>query len=249
MNKLVLRYLIYFGVFVCFVQIVECPQVHNLFSKIGIEIDFSPLGQYASLFLSAVLIDVTYRIGIRQTEIQKKQLELQRHQIDVEEYQLYRKLYRVLRVVKDTPHHLLYRIYHYLEDDFSHEYFPQYWNDEEEKLSKISSEYDECIIDLDLMLGKQHVIPKTYLIKLYECEGIILEMKELATSSLLSYNIESDEEYFKMSDNDRIEVIIKCIPGERRERFKKQLNNLLAPIKDQEFIDTIENKYRIRKDK
>ena len=248
MNKLLLRYIIYFGIFICFIQIVECQQIQNLFIKIGLSVDFSPLGEYAPLFLSMLLIDVTYRIGIKQTEIQNKQLELQKHQIDVEEYQLYRKLYRVLRVVKDTPHHLLYRIYHYLEDDFSHKYFPQYWNDEEEKLSKISSEYDECIIDLDLMLGKRHIIPKIYLVKLYECKDIISTMKELATSSLLSYNIESDEEYFKMSDNDMIEVIIKCIPDERRERFKKELNNLLAPIKDNEFIETIENKYRLRKD-
>jgi hypothetical protein len=249
MNQTVQRYLIYFCVFICFVQIVECPQVHNLFSKIGIEIDFSPLGQYASLFLSAVLIDVTYRIGVKQTEIQNKQLEIQKHQIDVAEYQLYRNLYRVIRDIKTVPNHLLYSIYSYLESDFSHKYMQGFWDDEEKKLSKLHKEYDECVVDLDLILGKRHVTSKTYLIKLYECEGIISEMKQLATSSLLSYNIESDEEYFKMSDNDRIEVIIKCIPGERRERFKKELNNLLAPIKDQEFIDTIENKYRIRKDK
>lgn len=249
MNKLVLRYLIYFGVFVCFVQIIECQQIQNLFVKIGLSADFSPLGEYAPLFLSMLLIDVTYRIGIKQTEIQNKQLELQKHQIDVEEYQLYRNLYRVIGDIKTMPNHLLYSIYSYLESDFFHKYLQGFWDDEEKKLFKLHKEYDECVVDLDLILGKQHVIPKIYLVKLYACEGVISEMKELATSSLLSYNIESDEEYFKMSDNDRIEVIIKCIPGERRERFKKELNNLLAPIKDQEFIDTIENKYRIKKDK
>ena len=248
MNKLVLRYLIYFGVFVCFVQIVECPQVHNLFSKIGIEIDFSHLGEYAPLFLSMLLIDVTYRIGIKQTEIQNKQLELQKHQIDVEEYQLYRKLYRVLRVVKDTPHHLLYLIYHYLEDDFSHEHFPQYWNDEEENLSKISSEYDECIIDLDLMLGKQNVIPKIYLLKLYACKDIISTMKELAASNLLKYGLKSDKDYYKLSDNEKIETITESIPENYKKHFKADLNYLLEPIKDSEFIETIENKYRLRKD-
>lgn len=248
MNKTIQRYLIYFCVFICFVQIVECPQVHNLFSKIGIEIDFSPLGQYASLFLSAVLIDVTYRIGIRQTEIQNKQLEIQRHQIDVAEYQLYRKLYRVLRDVKDTPHHLLYRIYSYLEDDFSHEYLPQYWNDEEKKLSKISSEYDECIIDLDLMLGKQHVTPKIYLLKLYACKDIISTMKKLAASNLLKYGIKCDKDYYKLSDNEKIEIITEFIPEKYKKHFKADLNYLLEPIKDNEFIETIENKYRLRKD-
>lgn len=138
MNKLVLRYLIYFGVFVCFVQIVECPQAHNLFSKIGIEIDFSPLGTYAPLFLSMLLIDVTYRIGIKQTEIQNKQLELQKHQIDVEEYQLYRNLYRVIGDIKTMPNHLLYSIYSYLESDFFHKYLQGFWDDEEKKTIQTS---------------------------------------------------------------------------------------------------------------
>ena len=246
MNKLVLRYLIYFGVFVCFVQIIECQQIQNLFAKIGLSVDFSPLGEYAPLFLTMLLIDLTYRIGIKQTEIQNKQLELQKHQIDVEEYQLYRNLYRVIGDIKTMPNHLLYSIYSYLESDFFHKYLQGFWDDEEKKLSKLHKENDECVVDLDLILGKRHVTSKTYLIKLYECESIISEMKELATSSLLSYNIESDEEYYKMSDNDRIEVIIKCIPGERSERFKKELYNILAPIKDNEFIETIENKYRLR---
>ena len=135
-----------------------------------------------------------------------------------------------------------------MEDDFSHEYLPQYWNDEEEKLSKISSEYDECIIDLDLMLGKQHVTPKIYLLKLYACKDIISTMKKLAASNLLKYGIKCDKDYYKLSDNEKIETITEFIPEKYKKHFKADLDYIIEPIKDNEFIETIENKYRLRKD-
>lgn len=248
MNKLLLRYIIYFGIFICFIQIVECPQVHDLCAKIGLAVDFSLLGEYAPLFLSVLLIDVTYRIGVKQTEIQNKQLELQKHQIDVAEYQLYRTLYRVIGDIKQFPRHLLYRMYSYTENDIFYKHSPEYWGKEANKLSTIQEEYKECIIDLDLMLGKQHVIPKIYLVKLYACKDIISTMKELVASNLLKYGLKSDKDYYKLSDNEKIETIIESIPENYKKHFKADLNYLLEPIKDNEFIETIENKYRLRKD-
>lgn len=248
MNKLLLRYIIYFGIFICFIQIVECPQVHDLCAKIGLAVDFSLLGEYAPLFLSVLLIDVTYRIGVKQTEIQNKQLELQKHQIDVAEYQLYRTLYRVIGDIKQFPRHLLYRMYSYTENDIFYKHSPEYWGKEANKLSTIQEEYKECIVDLDLILGNRHVIPKIYLLKLSACEDIISYMKELVASNLLVYGGGSDIDFYKMPDDEIIEYIIGRVPDDYKKHLKRNLNYILEPIKDNEFIETIENKYRLRKD-
>lgn len=110
MNKLLWRYLIYFGIFICFVQIMESAPLQGAFAKVGLKMNFEALGTYAPLFLSALLIDITYRIGKRQNEIAerqneiavqqnelaKKQNEITEQQRRDMEYQINRDLYSVV---------------------------------------------------------------------------------------------------------------------------------------------------------
>lgn len=103
MNKILLRYLIYFGIFICFVQIMESAPLQDAFAKVGLKTNFESLGTYAPLFLSALLIDITYRIGKRQNQIAKQQNEiaeqqrrLQEYQYKLDKYQHYEGLYKNL---------------------------------------------------------------------------------------------------------------------------------------------------------
>lgn len=97
MNKILWRYLIYFGVFICFVQIMESAPLQDAFAKVGLKMDFESLGTYAPLFLSALLIDITYRIGKRQNEIAERQRVLQEQQHKLDKYKHYEGLYKNLK--------------------------------------------------------------------------------------------------------------------------------------------------------
>lgn len=97
MNKILLRYLIYFGIFICFVQIMESAPLQGAFAKVGLKMNFESLGTYAPLFLSALLIDITYRIGKRQNEIAERQRLLQEQQYKLDKYKHYEGLYKNLK--------------------------------------------------------------------------------------------------------------------------------------------------------
>ena len=80
MAKLLYRYLLYFGVFIVIVQMLEYSGTQELFAKCCFKFNSEVLGTYAPLFLSVLLIDVTYRIGKRQNEIAKQQVSIQQQQ-------------------------------------------------------------------------------------------------------------------------------------------------------------------------
>lgn len=94
MNKLVLRYLIYFGVFIVIVQMLEYSGTQELFAKCCFKFNSEVLDTYAPLFLSVLLIDVTYRIGKRQNEIAKQQVSIQQQQYQLEKFNNYKDLHR-----------------------------------------------------------------------------------------------------------------------------------------------------------
>lgn len=107
MSKLLGRYLIYFGIFICFVQIFEYSTNRWLY------VDMKSIGTYAPLFLSALLIDVTYRIGKRQNEIAKQQVEIQKQQYRIEKFNNYRDLHRDIYKCKCILEAILPKIYDY----------------------------------------------------------------------------------------------------------------------------------------
>lgn len=114
MKRIIIRaiYIILFAVLVCF-------NIHKEDS--GISIDIAPLGTYATLFLSVLLIDVTYNIGKRQNEISKRQneiaeqqTEIQKRQYQIEKFNHYRNLHRSLYQLQFICVSFLPQIYDYI---------------------------------------------------------------------------------------------------------------------------------------
>lgn len=67
-------YIMYFCVFVALIQIFERDSVKLFFEEnLQMSFRFDSIGLYAPLFLSALLIDVTYRLGKRQNELVARQ--------------------------------------------------------------------------------------------------------------------------------------------------------------------------------
>ena len=94
MAKLLYRYLLYFGVFIVIVQMLEYSGTQELFAKCCFKFNSEVLDTYAPLFLSVLLIDVTYRIGKRQNEIAKQQVSIQQQQYQLEKFNNYKDLHR-----------------------------------------------------------------------------------------------------------------------------------------------------------
>lgn len=168
MNKLLWRYLVYFGIFITLVQLFEYNGTQELFAKCGFRVDFSPLGTYAPLFLSVLLIDITYRIGKRQNEIAEQQTILQKEQnkvveqqtrIQKEQYQLdkfnaYKELYRCLFGLKRFSQYILPKIYDYIMSGCSEEDLKGL-EEFEGDIEKMRIEFERCEADFDLRVGKE----------------------------------------------------------------------------------------------
>lgn len=107
MTKLLYRYLIYFGIFVVVVQL---PRIFNItWFKPNIDL----LTSSAPLFLSVLLIDITYRIGKRQNEISEQQTAIQKRQYQIEKFNNYKDLHRDIYKCKCLLDSILPKIYEY----------------------------------------------------------------------------------------------------------------------------------------
>lgn len=113
MQRIIIRviYVILFSIIVYFNIHIE---------ESGISIDIAPLGTYATLFLSVLLVDVTYGIGKRQNDIAKRQneiaeqqTEIQKRQYQIEKFNNYKDLHRDIYKCKCLLDYILPKIYEY----------------------------------------------------------------------------------------------------------------------------------------
>lgn len=240
MSKLLWRYLIYFGIFICFVQLSEYA------ANRWICLDVEAIGTYAPLFLSALLIDVTYRIGKRQNEIAELQITIQKQQIASQEYQLYHKLYKTVKTIKNIPSSLLIDLCIYLEDDFYYEYRLDYWKDKQQYLDQIQEDYNNCKIDLDLILGDVVLISQQYEHVLYMYRYLIKEMDELVKDRKLNLKHAERPNVSRMSEDEMREYILSRIPDENRSHIQRCIKNIqdASKINDDFFLEDIKQRYK-----
>ena len=104
----IIRYIVYFVLFALFAFF------HIHFEDKAISIDLSPINTYATLFLSILLIDVTYSIGKRQNEIAEQQTTIQKQQCQVDKFNNYRDLHRSLYQLQFICVSFLPQIYDYI---------------------------------------------------------------------------------------------------------------------------------------
>ena len=154
MNKLLWRYLIYFGIFICFVQIMESAPLQGAFAKVGLRMNFESLGTYAPLFLSALLIDITYRIGKRQNEIAERQRLLQEQQYKLDKYNTFKEMHRHLCDLRRVAQIILNNVTHFIASQCEQE-FKEYLLAQEEEVVKIRENIHNDEADYFLRYGKE----------------------------------------------------------------------------------------------
>lgn len=129
MFPLLLRYMLYFGVFVLLVRL---PQMLNL---TWLKIDIEMMTSCAPLFLSVLLIDITYRIGKRQNQIAEQQAELQKRQCEIEEFDIYKEMHRDIYKLQRYSNLVLPMIFGYFASDTA--------NDQAQRVEELEKVFDE----------------------------------------------------------------------------------------------------------
>ena len=161
MSKLLWRYFIYFVIFITMVQVFEYNGTQELFESWDLEINFAPLGVYAPLFLSVLLIDITYRIGKRQNEIAEQQTEIQKRQYQIEKFNNYKDLHRDIYKCKCMFEAILPRIYEYFvgaEREMQNNSMDDYIEQLTGLLSDIQSRVSDAMLRGDKQLNVQAVL-------------------------------------------------------------------------------------------
>ncbi len=127
----------------------------------GISIDIAPLGTYATLFLSVLLVDVTYGIGKRQNQIAEQQIEIQKRQYQIEKFNNYKDLHRDIYKCKCMFEAILPRIYEYFvgaERKMQNNSMDDYIEQLTGLLSDIQSRVSDAMLRGDKQLNVQAVL-------------------------------------------------------------------------------------------
>ena len=134
----------------------------------GISIDIAPLGTYATLFLSVLLIDVTYGIGKRQNDIAKRQneiaeqqTEIQKRQYQIEKFNNYKDLHRDIYKCKCMFEAILPKIYEYfvaVEREMQDNSIEDHLEQITKLLSDVQSRVSDAMLRGDKQLNVQAVL-------------------------------------------------------------------------------------------
>ena len=155
MFPLLLRYMLYFGVFVLLVRL---PQMLNL---TWLKIDIEMMASCAPLFLSVLLIDITYRIGKRQNQIAEQQAELQKRQYKIEKFNNYKDLHRDIYKCKCMFEAILPKIYEHfvaVEREMQNNSIEDHLEQITKLLSDVQSRVSDAMLRGDKQLDVQAVL-------------------------------------------------------------------------------------------
>lgn len=244
MNKILWRYLIYFGIFICFVQIMESAPLQCAFAKVGLRMNFESLGTYAPLFLSALLIDITYRIGKRQNEIAEQQRKDMEYKID-------RDLYAIVRNADSVINSFL------LSCRSGIEWGGRSLKYEMERVKTAEEQINAIDIDVELRFPTKKGILSGYNLCFAVMYLVLDTLSDVVGDNGCKNFTTSDAEWIKATIEDKIDIILSGITDlDIKEKLKNNFeiyngalerikkNNLAQAIKEHilDYDHTRENK-------
>lgn len=191
------------------------------------------------IVLSVVMLDVTYQIGKRQTEIQKKQYQL-------DKFNAYKELYRCLFGLKRFSQYILPKIYDYIMSGCSEEDLKGLAEFEKE-VGEIRDNFERCEADFDLRVGKEldmknvlgYIQITQYLILKAQClrfngekpQMPIEEFIKQRSTFRLNYKIEQQAQHIKeLTPNAHLANSIDSFVSEYLRLFEGE-NDILTQLK------------------
>ena len=200
----------YFCVFVTLIQIFERDSVKLFFEEnLQMSFRFDSIGLYAPLFLSALLIDVTYRLGKRQNELVARQAR-------ESEYNSNKIIYVSISKVTDYVLFFVHDCRFALLRDSGQE-------DLNKKYNLYNEMFESCSIDCDLRFPELTSYLRSYRVALMRINTI---------KSVLLYYAQTDNriEYrnkIYSSDSNSVDVILSCVQdNDMKLALKKDFEQL-----------------------
>ena len=223
-------YFVYFVVFITLIQISEIEFVKIFFEeKLRMRFRFDLIGIYAPLFLSTILIDVTYRLGKRQNELVTRQTRESEYNINKTIYVSISKVTDyVLFFVKDCCFSMLNR---------------QGCEDVMKKHDIHREMFEKCSIDCELRF--------TELTKCLYSFRLALMQIQIIETELYIAQMNNQIDYRKMicnTDIDSSDVILSCIQDDdiklTLKQYFEKLRNIQEDIEhdSKEILNAIKQK-------
>ena len=195
MKKLWLKYLLCFVLCFSIVLIMQHPSVEEY---LGITVNIQTLSAVSSLFLSALLISVTYHIGKRQNDLQKANIKLALYEKRFQVYQAIvqtKSLHecdftlskRLLREDDKMPQTVISRMCNirnelYQSSVIAHTIFPQALA---KKIEETYRRFDEVIIEhLDIVDKDYAVIKNSSDEELMNISHMVKELRDLTPQTI-----------------------------------------------------------------
>ena len=244
MTHRIIIYILYFLLF----AILAFFHIH--FEDNAISIDLSPLDTYATLFLSVLLIDITYRIGKHQNDIAKRQNEiaeqqtaLQRLQCEISEYEIYKGIHRDVYNLSKQSNLVLPMIYCYFASNTAKDQAKNV-ADLERVFGEIHDKLTIDMADFALRKGNSDLIEEAYLFACFVeyLLGVVgtytkENRPEQSDVEFLNYNrmrFTSDEDHWEATKlyiphNDILRTLVKKFLDDKKRLFEAE-NNLLEKI-------------------
>ena len=189
--------------------------------------------------LSIAMLDVTYRLGKQQAQIQKKQYQL-------DKFNAYKELYRCLFGLKRFSQYILPKIYDYIMSRCSEEDLKGLTEFEQEAI-EIRANFERCEADFDLQVGKEldmkdvlgYIQITQYLILKAQClrfngekpQMSIEEFSKKRVTFRLDYKIEQQAQHIKeLTPNAHLANSIDSFVSEYIRLFEGD-NSILTQIK------------------
>lgn len=244
MTHQIIIYILYFLLF----AILAFFHIH--FEDNAISIDLSPLDTYATLFLSVLLIDITYRIGKRQNDIAKRQneiaeqqTELQKLQCEISEYEIYKGIHRDVYNLSKQSNLVLPMIYCYFASNTAKDQAKNV-ADLERVFGEIHDKLTTDMADFALRKGNSDLIDEAYLFACFVeyLLGLVgtytkENRPEQSDVEFLNYNrmrFTSDEDLWEAAKlyiphNDILRKLVNKFLDDKKRLFEAE-NNLLEKI-------------------
>lgn len=223
-------YIMYFCVFVALIQIFERDSVELFFEEnLQMSFRFDSIGLYAPLFLSALLIDVTYRLGKRQNELVARQTRESEYNSNKTIYVSISKVTDYVRFFVQDCRFALRRASG--QEDLIKEY------------NLYNEMFESCSIDCDLRFPELTNYLRSYRLALMKIQIIETELYIAQMNNQIDYR-----KMICNTDIDSSDVILSCIQDDDIKMTLKQYFEKLRNIQEdierdsQEILNAIKQK-------
>lgn len=216
----------------------------------------------ATIIAAITAAVITYALGRRQNELQQQQLKLQEQQNDIQKYQtklqeqqirqqeydLYRRMYSQVFELDFFNKTILYRIVAILTSNEDNKLRLKLLDDTWQEYEKLSKEYSECTIDMELKQCGEGLDAKYYYDALQASKQVVSMFRYFVEDELVIFNpsvVYNIPMEHTTPPEVFVDVLLKLFRGNNAQFLRSQLLThveIVKKINDAQLLNTIKDR-------